>query len=136
RTAARRPSSPPAPGHRHHAAAAPVPAICRRQSRRPRTTTASVLPAAGRALGNSGESRSRANFLPAQERLAYPKAWPRPIPSQRFPGHADAMHIRDWPTAERPREKLLAHGASILSDAELLAIFLGSGLRGRDAVQT
>ena len=46
------------------------------------------------------------------------------------------MHIRDWPTAERPREKLLAHGASILSDAELLAIFLGSGLRGRDAVQT
>ncbi len=46
------------------------------------------------------------------------------------------MHIRDWPTAERPREKLLAHGASILSDAELLAIFLGSGLRGRDTVQT
>ncbi|KRG41699.1 hypothetical protein ARC78_10775 [Stenotrophomonas pictorum JCM 9942] len=46
------------------------------------------------------------------------------------------MHIRDWPTAERPREKLLARGAGILSDAELLAIFLGSGLRGRDAVQT
>lgn len=46
------------------------------------------------------------------------------------------MHIRDWPDAERPREKLLARGASSLSDAELLAIFLGSGLRGRDAVQT
>lgn len=46
------------------------------------------------------------------------------------------MHIRDWPAAERPREKLLARGANALSDAELLAIFLGSGLRGRDAVQT
>ncbi len=47
-----------------------------------------------------------------------------------------AMHIRDWPRAERPREKLLSRGADALSDAELLAIFLGSGLRGRDAVQT
>src|SRR6188472_3860378 len=46
------------------------------------------------------------------------------------------MHIRDWPAAERPREKLLCRGAGVLSDAELLAIFLGSGLRGRDAVAT
>lgn len=46
------------------------------------------------------------------------------------------MHIRDWPTGERPREKLLARGAGVLSDAELLAIFLGSGLRGQDAVAT
>jgi DNA repair protein RadC len=46
------------------------------------------------------------------------------------------MHIRDWPADERPREKLLARGAGALSDAELLAIFLGSGLPGRDAVQT
>lgn len=46
------------------------------------------------------------------------------------------MHIRDWPAEERPREKLLARGAAALSDAELLALFLGSGLRGRDAVST
>ena len=46
------------------------------------------------------------------------------------------MHIRDWPLHERPREKLLATGAAALSDAELLAIFLGSGLRGLDAVAT
>lgn len=46
------------------------------------------------------------------------------------------MHIRDWPAAERPREKLLARGPGALSDAELLAIFLGSGLPGRDAVAT
>ncbi len=46
------------------------------------------------------------------------------------------MQIRDWPAAERPREKLVARGAAALSDAELLAIFLGSGLRGQDAVGT
>jgi DNA repair protein RadC len=46
------------------------------------------------------------------------------------------MHIRDWPQQERPREKLLARGAAVLSDAELLALFLGSGLRGQDAVAT
>jgi len=46
------------------------------------------------------------------------------------------MHIRDWPIEERPREKLLGRGAPALSDAELLAIFLGSGLPGLDAVAT
>lgn len=44
------------------------------------------------------------------------------------------MSIRHWPAAERPREKLLLHGASALSDAELLAIFLRTGIAGIDAV--
>lgn len=44
------------------------------------------------------------------------------------------MSIRDWPDGERPREKLLAQGAGVLSDAELLAVFLGSGRRGQSAV--
>jgi DNA repair protein RadC len=44
------------------------------------------------------------------------------------------MTIRDWPADERPREKLLTRGAATLSDAELVAIFLGSGGRGEDAV--
>lgn len=44
------------------------------------------------------------------------------------------MHIRDWPAAERPREKLLARGSGPLSDAELLALFLGSGQRGMNVV--
>jgi DNA repair protein RadC len=44
------------------------------------------------------------------------------------------MSIREWPDAERPREKLLARGASSLSDAELLAIFLRTGVKGRSAV--
>lgn len=47
---------------------------------------------------------------------------------------AGVMHIRDWPESERPREKLLARGAAALSDAELLALLLGSGARGRSAV--
>jgi len=44
------------------------------------------------------------------------------------------MAISDWPKDERPREKLLEKGAASLSDAELLAIFLRSGSRGRTAV--
>ena len=44
------------------------------------------------------------------------------------------MAITDWPESERPREKLLATGASGLSDAELLAIFLRTGVRGMTAV--
>lgn len=59
-----------------------------------------------------------------------------PLPAAGRPVDDGAMHIRDWPASERPREKLLARGASALSDAELLAIFLGSGLRGMDAVAT
>jgi len=45
------------------------------------------------------------------------------------------MTIRHWPAAERPREKLLAHGAAALSDAELLAVLLGAGIRGCSAVE-
>jgi DNA repair protein RadC len=45
------------------------------------------------------------------------------------------MRIRDWPASERPREKLLAKGAQALSDAELLALLLGSSsLRGVNVV--
>lgn len=50
--------------------------------------------------------------------------------------HDGGMPIHEWPEHERPREKLLARGATVLSDAELLALFLGSGFGGRDAVQT
>lgn len=44
------------------------------------------------------------------------------------------MAIRDWPAAERPRERLALQGAAALSDAELLAIFLRVGVRGKSAV--
>jgi DNA repair protein RadC len=45
------------------------------------------------------------------------------------------MAIPDWPAAERPRERLLAKGAAMLSDAELLAVLLRTGLRGKSAVE-
>ncbi|MCU7884179.1 MAG: DNA repair protein RadC [Candidatus Thiodiazotropha sp. (ex Lucinoma annulata)] len=44
------------------------------------------------------------------------------------------MPITDWPIDERPREKLLQRGAHSLSDAELLAIFLRTGVTGQTAV--
>lgn len=42
--------------------------------------------------------------------------------------------IREWPEGERPREKLLEKGPETLSDAELLAVLFGRGVRGQDAV--
>ena len=44
------------------------------------------------------------------------------------------MSITEWPKDERPRERLLKHGAAALSDAELLAIFLRVGVTGKSAV--
>ena len=44
------------------------------------------------------------------------------------------MAISDWPLGERPRERLLAHGAAALSDAELLAVILRTGIPGKSAV--
>ena len=44
------------------------------------------------------------------------------------------MGITDWPAQERPRERLLALGPEALSDAELLAIYLRVGIRGKSAV--
>jgi DNA repair protein RadC len=46
----------------------------------------------------------------------------------------EIMPITDWPEGERPREKLLQKGPQSLSDAELLAIFLRTGVRGKTAV--
>jgi DNA repair protein RadC len=54
-------------------------------------------------------------------RVAEPGAWRTPI------------HM--WPERERPRERLLAEGAAALSDAELVALYLGSGGRGQNAVE-
>lgn len=45
------------------------------------------------------------------------------------------MSIAHWPEEQRPRERLIKHGAQALSDAELLAIFLRVGVRGKSAVE-
>jgi DNA repair protein RadC len=44
------------------------------------------------------------------------------------------MPISQWPIAERPRERLLAHGPAGLSDAELVAVCLRTGIAGKSAV--
>lgn len=44
------------------------------------------------------------------------------------------MPIRDWPEAIRPRERLIRDGPPALSDAQLLALIIGSGTRGRSAL--
>jgi len=45
------------------------------------------------------------------------------------------MPLDDWPEADRPRERLYFNGPTALADAELLALQLGSGTRGKDAVE-
>lgn len=45
------------------------------------------------------------------------------------------MSIRGWRVEDRPRERLLNQGPTVLSDAELLAIFLGTGIQGTNAVE-
>jgi len=45
------------------------------------------------------------------------------------------MRLKDQPVSERPRERLVAHGADALSHAELIAILLRTGLKGANAVE-
>jgi DNA repair protein RadC len=45
------------------------------------------------------------------------------------------MAISQWALAERPRERLLANGAGVLTDAELVAVLLRTGVRGKSAVE-
>ncbi|HOH96563.1 MAG TPA: JAB domain-containing protein, partial [Candidatus Enterocola sp.] len=45
-----------------------------------------------------------------------------------------AVGIKAWSEDDRPREKLLQKGASVLSDAELISILIGSGTRNESAV--
>ncbi len=44
------------------------------------------------------------------------------------------MGINHWPEDQRPRERLIRQGAQVLSDAELLSVFLRVGVRGKSAV--
>jgi DNA repair protein RadC len=47
----------------------------------------------------------------------------------------DSTRLKDQPASERPRERLVAHGAEALSNAELIAILLRTGLKGANAVE-
>ena len=72
--------------------------------------------------------------LPEYRRIAYRMPGRRPMGWVVDNRQPVGMSIRDWPENERPREKLLSCGAAALSEAELLAVFLGSGTRGLSAV--
>ena len=48
--------------------------------------------------------------------------------------YAAISSIKSWAEADRPREKLLNHGRSVLSDAELIAILIGSGTQSLSAI--
>jgi DNA repair protein RadC len=65
----------------------------------------------------------RTTSMNGQEAIAGTKALPGRVP------------ICDWPEGERPREKLVERGAHALSDAELLAVLLRCGTRGRNAIE-
>lgn len=51
-----------------------------------------------------------------------------------MPEEKKYLNIKDWSSQDQPREKLLAHGRKSLSDAELIAILIGSGTRNESAV--
>src|SRR3954470_7862499 len=70
----------------------------------------------------------RSNFLSVNA-----MAW-HPLCILRERTGRPAMGISTWSPGERPRERLLANGASTLTDAELVAILLRTGVRGKSAV--
>jgi DNA repair protein RadC len=88
--------------------------------------------------GANGASTLSGLPAPASNAIvAVPAAAPlatRPCPKRPRKAVPKTMTIRDWPESERPREKLLERGAQALSDAELIALLLGSGIKGRSAV--
>lgn len=74
-------------------------------------------------------------MLPDEMVLLVKKLPVKKMPVKKMPPDKEVhMTIRNWPAGERPREKLLARGPAALSDAELLAIFLRTGLAGKSAV--
>lgn len=58
-----------------------------------------------------------------------------PLAADAGPRQPAGMSIRDWPEDSRPRERLLRHGPAGLAPAELIAVLLGSGVRGLSAVE-
>lgn len=56
------------------------------------------------------------------------------VSEELSPSDQHSARIHDLPESERPREKMASRGAAALSDAELLAIFLGTGTVGRSAI--
>lgn len=86
------------------------------------------LPAHANDSAKSGISLGSHPFCPLPRGQAARHNEPNPHVTRN-------MSIRDWPENERPREKLIARGSHALSDAELLALLIGSGRHGCSAVE-
>ncbi len=76
-------------------------------------------------------SQPTADAETVAESLRLPSGARAEIPAEHG---AIAVRIRDMAEDQRPRERLLKHGASVLSDPELLAIFFGTGIKGLSAI--
>src|SRR5579875_2626880 len=83
-------------------------------------------------LRSHGTIQRVARMFPRKNSLTREAAASLPDSARRA---ARRVSIRDWPSEERPREKLLTRGPAALSPAELIAILLGHGVRGRSAVE-
>src|SRR5262249_51889971 len=83
--------------------------------------------------GGDAAGHAEKNSLALQSHLAS-RPTVKGIGIVRDTGGGSIVPISDWPLAERPRERLLAGGAAVLSDAELLAVLLRTGVRGKSAV--
>lgn len=70
-----------------------------------------------------------------QETFAWRNAQVRVDPSHWIDRQVNGNQVTAQPLEERPREKLLATGAELLSDADLLAILIRAGVKGESAVQ-
>src|SRR5688572_14395752 len=77
-------------------------------------------------------SRQKSRLLPAVDAVMSEKSASATF--SNVPGRRQGMSIRDWPSTERPREKLLDSGPQGLSEAELLAILIQTGTRGQSAL--
>jgi DNA repair protein RadC len=77
----------------------------------------------------------RTEVLPKSSSLPRKPAFPKRRVIRKKEVIPNKAHIRFWPERERPREKLLERGAHALSDAELLAVLLRCGTRGRNAIE-
>lgn len=68
--------------------------------------------------------------------ISYASAGPPLMGSRRVRADTAHMAIKDWLEQDRPREKLLTRGPAALSDSELLALFIGKGPKGSNAVES
>ncbi len=92
---------------------------------------------AAQSSANGADTLSKLSASVSNAIVAVPPTAPlatRPRPRRAAKTAPKTTTIRNWPESERPREKLLERGPQALSEAELVALLLGSGTKGRSAV--